>query len=210
MLQVGGSRLTAAPTPRQRAALVERYRRRHWVRLPGFLEPRLLRTLRAQLNRSRFVQKTASETNCLEMVEGRGLPGIIALLLGQEPFFDFVRQATRSPARIRGMVGYVSRLRDSGEHYVNWHSDMRLLKRRLTDATLLVNLGGPYAGGRTLLRVPGGRVVRFSVPRAGDAVLFRGMLPHRSERVRGRRAKTLYVGWFSLDDVAPGAEAAGA
>lgn len=205
MLQLGASRLAVAPTPRQRAAMVARYRRHHWVRLPSLVEPRLLRTFRAQLRRTKFVQKPASETNCLDMPEGRGLPGLIGLLLGSEPFFDIVREATRCPKPVRGLIGYVARFRDIDAHYVNWHSDMRLLKLPLTDATLLVNLGGPYGGGRTMVRVPGRRgIVRFSLPRAGDAVLFRGSLAHRSERVRGRRPKTLYVGWFSLDDVTPG------
>jgi hypothetical protein len=200
MLQLGPARVVSTLSSRERAAYKAHYRRHAYIHLPNFLEPAFLASVQANAKPKHFVQKVASHTNCRNVLKDLRWSVLMGVLLGQKYLFDFVEEISDCPEPITDLRGSICSLKSKGDHYVGWHQDPPCLPGRWADATLIVNIGGAYEGGETEIRGEGTDklIARVSIPKAGDAFIFRNGLTHRSAPVTGRRPKVTYISWFSL------------
>lgn len=185
--------------PSARSALRRRFRRRRWVALPGLLAPALLRRLPARLRAAGFIERPFLSSR---REHSPDLSELLAFLMCDPALLGFVREVTGARRPVRGVTGTAYRHRPGARHDIDWHVDTvdpPVPLAQMLRATLLVNLGGSYRGGLLELRARGPRLgpERIALPRAGDAVLFRGDLPHRGASVRGRRPKLTFACWFS-------------
>jgi hypothetical protein len=185
-----------------RGALRSRFRKRHWIRLPRFLSPQVLKMLTAGLGKLAFTERR-SPVSRREICPPLSLP--VTLLLNHPEIFKFIEDVTASSKRIRSVGGMVCRHRSGAGHFVDWHNDLDYppVSGRMSEATLVINLGGSYAGGTLEIKSPktGKVIARVSNPRAGDALLFRSHLPHRNTPITGRKPKITFVAWFSFDEL---------
>lgn len=185
---------------RDPASLSSIFASRHYVRLPGFLPPATLRLLAGGLASAPFQRPLRTRATLRDISPALG--AMVTFFLHHPKLFAFVGCVARTNEP-RGLFGMLYR-QGPAPHYVRWHRDTDyppFTRQELTRATLVINLGGRYRGGILELRRPGrpGSVTRVPVLRAGDAVLFRNSLFHRSSPVLGARPKVSYVGWFSPD-----------
>jgi hypothetical protein len=201
MLQLGPSRVVTSLTKAERKAYREQYRRNAWIHLPNFIEPKWLSIIQSHTRPEHFRQKDASVTNCRNILKDVRWSAMMGVLLSQMELFDLVEEISAPSEPVQNLSGSIVSLYGKGDHYVDWHQDPPCLPGKWADATLIVNIGGKYLGGETEIKRPGSGNelwASISIPRAGDAFLFRSALTHRSAPVRGSRPKVSFIGWFSL------------
>lgn len=181
-------------------ALRERFRRRHWVRLPRLLKPSVIDMLAPHFDETGFSERQSLYNR--RDVSPR-LAKILALVLSDVALFECVAKIIGGSRTIRSIAGGASRQTSSPRHYIDWHEDQPPFPPGTAiDATLVVNLGGSYQGGLLELKsARSARPVRIANARRGDAVLFRSSLLHRGTPVIGRKPKLTFIGWFSTAPV---------
>lgn len=196
MIHLGESAASVSADPAERALFEQRFRERHCVKLPGFLDQPLLHKLQAQLQTGTFVAKehqgVGRELACWDSPAGDAL----LFLMNDPGLFRIVSDLT-GIAPIGCFVGRVYRMTPAAAHHDSWHSDVG--DHRLI--ALSVNLSEqPYRGGTLLLREQGRpeteQVLENTTP--GDAVLFRidPALEHAITDVEPGPPKTAWAGWF--------------
>jgi hypothetical protein len=187
-----------------RRILRERFKRRHWIRLPRFLKPSTLKKLEEQIHKAEFFEVNPmgrKDAVSSRQICSTDLGPILNLLLSDQALFDFVEDVGNFSQRIKCMAGAVYRQTSSKKHYLHWHDDVNVVVGESTLATLVVNIGGAYKGGRLEIRSPKtGKVVsRVSNARRGGALLLRSSVTHRSRPVVGPEPKLLFLGLMLLD-----------
>jgi len=211
MIRVGETATHRTGDAAEVAALRTRFRERHAVRLPGFLEPTFLAKLQSRLHAATFVPKShdgiGHELVCWDS------PAADALLfvLNDPGLFRLVTELT-GVGPIGCFIGRIYRMTAAAAHHEAWHSDVG--DHRLM--ALSVNLSEePYRGGTTLLREQGRPETEQTLENTtpGDAVLFRidPALEHCITDVEPGPPKTAWAGWFrsepSFRDVLAGKSA---
>ena len=169
---------------------------RHCVRLLGFIEPRLLASIHAQVAAATFAPRahgSISTELCMQPHPGVGL---LHFLVNDPAVFRLVEQVTGC-SRLSFFVGRVYRMLAGSGHYDSWHSDVG----NDHQIGMSVNLStAPYEGGVFEIRRAGGGEPAASLPNtgAGDAILFAiaDGLEHRVTPMQGEAAKTAFAGWF--------------
>ncbi len=179
------------------AELRAHFEERHYLTLPGFLDPPLLEMLRSRLAASEYVRidrDVGSELRPLDMTPYFA----VELLLNSRATLDLVPKLTGCPPAAC-FTGRIYRRAPGGSHVSRWHTDINEDGRMVT---LSINLSeGVYAGGTTLLREAASKRVVCELPNTGfgDAILFPidPRFEHRVLDVEGDVPKTALAGWFN-------------
>jgi len=173
------------------------------VRLPAFLEPALLARALARVDETRFREDPAPKHYGVRHPNDRrltatdgSLDALLLLLLDDRRLFDFVAEVADC-GPVASVSGAVFRM-EPGRHFLDWHADYQ---RGGVGAALVINLSRrPFRGGRFQIKAAGARRLLGSLAyrRAGEALLIAvgRDLRHRSTPVLGRRAKTVFAGFF--------------
>ena len=168
----------------------------HCLRLEGFIEEDLLRTIRRSLRTAPFHDRTH---------DGIGTE----LCLSEGPLsagLEFLWNAPTLSAAIDRLTkcgpfgcfeGRVYRMMPAQGHYDSWHSDVGEDRR----VAMSVNFSEErYEGGVTEFRYAGDTAAFHHIANTGfgDAIIFRidPSLRHQVTEVTGSVAKTAYAGWF--------------
>jgi hypothetical protein len=170
----------------------------HYFRLPGLLEPTLLRLIQHQIEDARFGERVHDGIDSnkeLCMAENAAIRALL-FLMNDEKFFEFIQFVTRCE-HIRCFDGRVYRVNPNSGHHDSWHNDLG--EDRLVGLT--INLSPvAYSGGVLQIRERESQTVVSEVEnlREGDAVVFRlrNDLQHRITDIEGATAKTAFAGWF--------------
>jgi len=177
-------------------ALRETFDRQHCVKLPGFVEPQLLRQVHRLVAEAAF-SEFVHDGIASELLMAAGVcTGVLDFLVNDPRLFEFIRAITGC-APIRAFVGRVYRRCPGTDHHDSWHDDLG--RQRMIGMS--VNLSAePYDGGTFEIRRFGGDTLIASLPNVGfgDAILFRiaDGLEHQVTDVRGAVPKTAFAGWF--------------
>jgi hypothetical protein len=169
---------------------------REYLKLPGFLEPALLRAIQAALDREAFHSRTHDGIGIEHCLAPGATSGLLEFLANDARVLNVVERITGC-GPIGCFHGRVYRMVPGLGHYDSWHSDVG--DDRLV--AMSVNLSADvYEGGVLQIRRADSLDVLHEVSNVGfgDAVLFR-IAPHLRHRVtslRGAAAKTAYAGWF--------------
>jgi hypothetical protein len=179
------------------ARLRAHYEERHYLSLPGFLDPALLDTLRGKLAATEFVRidrDVGSELRPLDMTPYFALE----LLLNSRAVLELIPSLTGCPP-VACFTGRIYRRAPAQSHVSNWHTDINEDGRMVT---LSINLSEEvYRGGTTLVREAATQRVVCELPNTGfgDAILFPidPRFEHRVLDVAGDVPKTALAGWFN-------------
>jgi 2OG-Fe(II) oxygenase superfamily len=203
MIVVSGEReafrLTRTGAERRGAdvdTLRDTFSRDHCVKLPGFIEPTLLRQIHRLVASAEFAEFVhegiASE---LKMAVGV-CSSVLDFLVNDPRLFAFIREVTACPP-IRGFAGRVYRRYPGTHHHDSWHDDLG--HHRMVGMS--VNLSaGAYEGGTFEIRRVNSDSAIAALPNLGlgDAILFRidEGFEHQVSALRGSAPKTAFAGWF--------------
>lgn len=204
-LQIARSATSGRLTDDERSALRAQFAARHWVRLPGILEPALLVDIQDRVARADFVERVHPGVDP-PSIDLCMAPNSASALL-ELAFNDAaVRQDVAAIAGcgpIARFGGFIYRLSPASGHHHNWHND--LVEGRLV--AMSVNLGpATYDGGLLEFRDRASEAIldRVSNTGSGDALLFRidAALQHRATPVTAG-LKTAFAGWYFGDRTYP-------
>jgi len=204
-LQIGRSATLRRPADVELRELRAHFAARHWVRLPGVLEPTLLADLQSRVARAEFVERVHTGVQP-PSVDLSMVPNAASALL-ELAFNDAgVRRVVEAIAAcdpIARFGGFIYRLSPQSGHQHHWHNDV--VEDRLV--AMSVNLGpGTYDGGLLEFRDRASEIVLDRVPNTGpgDALLFRidPALQHRATAVTAG-VKTAFAGWYFGDQSYP-------
>lgn len=204
-LRVARAATVGQPDEAECAPLRGHFAARHWVRLPGVLDPDLLADVQARVAKAEFVERVH-----------RGVsPPSVDLCMVPDAAVALLELAFNDPAVARAVEtitgcgpiarfgGFIYRLSPRHGHQHHWHND--LVERRLV--AMSINLGpGTYDGGLLEFRDRASERVldRVANTGPGDALLFRidQALQHRATPVTSG-LKTAFAGWFYGDQPYP-------
>jgi hypothetical protein len=196
-LQVAKSATLVRPGDAECLALRAGFDARHWVRLPGVLESRLLAEVQARVAEAEFVERTHADVDP-PSIDSRMVPNAASALLElafNDPAVFRTVEAITGCQPVARFGGFVYRLSPRhGQH--QWHDD--LADGRMV--AMSVNLGpAAYEGGLLELRERASETMldRVANSEPGDAVLFRidAALQHRIAPLTGG-IKTAFAGWY--------------
>jgi hypothetical protein len=173
------------------------FEERHYLSLPGFLDPLLLDMLREKLAATEFIRidrDAGSESRPLDNTPYTALE----LLLNSRALLDLIPRLTGCP-RPACFAGRIYRRAPGQSHVSRWHTDLNREGRMIT---LSINLSDAvYRGGTTLVREADTKHVVCELPNTGfgDAILFPidPRFEHRVLDVEGDTPKTALAGWFN-------------
>jgi hypothetical protein len=183
--------------PASIARLRREYRRRHYLLIPGFLNPTLLQLIQHQIERTSFqIVKHRGFGRDLRMQQTSGTASL-NYLLNDRALFRFVERITGCP-RIGSLTGAVRRAVAGPKNALGWHND------NISDRTvsITINLGSTrYEGGVLQIRSACSKKIvgEISNTGPGSAVIFpvSPSLEHRNTPISGAIAKTAFSGWFA-------------
>ncbi len=180
--------------PAQLRSAREHFEQHNYLRLPGFVESRLLRLIQRHLRSAGFEERTHSVGRELTLSD-RPLANVFHVLMNDPKLFRLIRQVTGC-GRIGCFTGRLYQMVARQGQDFHWHNDL-LDDRKVA---ISVNLSdAPYRGGTLQIRDTSSRA-REVVPNLGfgDAIIFRvaGHLVHRVTPVTGKFPKTALTGWF--------------
>jgi hypothetical protein len=176
--------------------------RRHWLKLPAFLDGAMLRDVQRALARATFIEvrHTGVSPPSIDVcMEPNPLSAMLELLCNDRALLRAVECLTGCSPLVR-FSGFVYRLQPGAGHHHNWHNDV-LHGRRVA---MSINLERePYDGGVLMIRErASGRIIEeIANTGPGDAVLFRidPAFQHRATPV-SRGVKTAFAGWFRSEE----------
>lgn len=198
MLRIGREGVKGTATPAELSRLRGRFARRHFIRLPGFVEPELIAFVQEKLKDARFKEfRKGSDVRQKPADPATGV--FLWMLFSDRRLHEFVEVVT-GEGPVGSVTGGVFRMIPGAPHRLDWHQDLKHAQGRRF-AAMTVNLSPkPVRGGLLQLRLKPRRrpLGEVAYTRAGDAVLFRlrGDIEHRSTELGGTREKTIYSGWF--------------
>jgi hypothetical protein len=176
--------------------LRDEFARNHHVRLPNFVEPRLLGLVLHHVEQGRFVDRSHGRIGTEECLLPGTATGILQLVFNDSSLLRVI-SAIADCGELRCFDGRVYRMTPGAGHYDSWHSDAGKDRR----IGISVNLSRePYEGGCLEIRPASETEATQAVanPGLGDAVMFRISpdLRHRVTSIAGSRPRTAYAGWF--------------
>jgi len=186
--------ISSVATPSQLRSAREHFEQHNYLRLPGFIEPGLLRVIQHYLVPGDFEKKEHDVGRELRL-SNSPVASVFHILMNDPKLFRLIRKVTGC-----GPLGCVSgrvyqMVARQGQAF-DWHNDTQEDRK----IAISINLSdAPYRGGTLEIR-EGSRGAGESVPNLGfgDAIIFRvaRRLEHRVTPVAGRVSKTAYSGWF--------------
>lgn len=199
MLQLRRDRTVIDFTPESLEAARAHFQTYSYLKLPGFLEPTLLRALLEMLDRTPFYERVHPGIGTEVCATPGAATGALELLLNDPTLRLFIADLTGA-GRLGCYEGRVYRLNPKDGHYDSWHSDVGE-DRQLAVSINLSRL--PFQGGRLQIRRAESKEILAEVdnPIAGDAVIFRvhPSMRHRVASVMGQNPRTAWAGWFRTE-----------
>jgi hypothetical protein len=197
MIQLSKLGMVARGSEKDLSLLRAQFDRQHLVRLPKFIEPKVLEEVLRRVSSGSFQRKAHRNIGVEVCLDDSKTLSLMNFLTNNSNLFKIIEQITTC-GRIGCFVGRIYRMVPGEGHYDNWHTD--ILGNRLV--ALSVNLSPvAYSGGVLLLRDrPTRRMLQEIVNTGfGDAILFKlaPHLEHKITNVEGMVPKTAYAGWFS-------------
>ncbi|HEX4046831.1 MAG TPA: hypothetical protein VH309_03305 [Elusimicrobiota bacterium] len=194
--QISRGRIESFLTPGRARALRAEFARSHVIRLPGLLEPALLRRIQQEMAASTFYAARSEDFDRRCRPKARDLDVLLTILLNAPTVFRAIESLT-GLSDVRGVSGRVYRMLPR-KHRLDWHGDN--FPARL--CALTVNVAAkPFKGGAfQLRRKPDGPISSHEIGAPGDGLLFRisPELIHRSAPVLGRTPKDIFA-CFAFD-----------
>ena len=183
---------------RELSELARQFDSRHFVKLPGIIDPSLYRALLDRIERADFEPISHDRIDGSEFtMRDRATANLLSFLMNGTRLFRVIERLTGCP-RIGSFHGRVYRLAPNTRQQLHWHDDF--IDHRLIALSLNLSAGA-YAGGCFQLRHIGTDAPFAEVPNTepNSAILFRvsEQLEHRVTAVEGDLSKTAYSGWFS-------------
>jgi hypothetical protein len=182
-----------ATTSQMRAAR-EQFEQHDFLRLPGFIEPTLLRVVQGALRRAGFKEREYEVGRDLTLSDN-SLTNVFNVLMNDPKLFRVIRGITGC-GRIGCFMGRLYQMVAQRGQAFNWHDDM------LNDRKVAISINvsdATYRGGTLQIRDTSSGV-RATIPNLGfgDAIIFRVAehLEHRVTPVVGKFPKTAVTGWF--------------
>ncbi len=178
------------------AALRTEFQARRCVRVPSFIEPRLLSRIQAQIAVASFAERAHGSISTELCMERNVCLGLLNFLANDPAVFRFVEQVSGCHD-LTSFVGRVYRLQPDREDYDSWHADLHPDHQ----LGMSVNLGtDPFEGGAFEIRRAEATEPLAAIANvgSGDAILFSiaAEVEHRVTPMRGSVAKTAFAGWF--------------
>ncbi len=181
-------------TPAQMRSARVQFEQHDFLRLPGFIEPALLRVVQRALRRAAFKQRKYNVGRDLTLSDN-SLTNVFGVMMNDPKLFRVIRAITGC-GRIGCFMGRVYQMVAQPGLAFNWHDDM-LNDRKVA---ISINLSDAAYRGGTLQIRDTSRGMRATVPNLGrgDAIIFRvaERLEHRVTPVIGKFPKTAFTGWF--------------
>jgi hypothetical protein len=172
----------------------DQFERHYYLRIPGFIEPGLLRVIQRHLSRAAFKERKYEIGRDLTLTDDP-IANLFNVLLNDPKLFRLIRRVTGC-GRIGCFVGRLYQMVARQGLAFSWHDDM------LNDRKVAISINvsdAAYRGGALQLRDTS-RGVRETVPNLGfgDAIVFRVAehLEHRVTPVVGNVPKIAVTGWF--------------
>jgi Coenzyme PQQ synthesis protein D (PqqD)/2OG-Fe(II) oxygenase superfamily len=172
----------------------EHFEQHNYLRLPGFIEPGLLRLIQRHLRSAKFEEREYKVGRELTLPNSP-VASVLYVLMNDPKLFRLIRRVTGC-----GPIGcFISRLYQmiarKGLAFT-WHDDMAKDRK----VAISINLSDARYHGGTLQIRERPRGVCEAVPNLGfgDAIIFRVAehLEHRVTPIVGRLPKTAVSGWF--------------
>lgn len=170
--------------------------REGYLKLPRFVEPRLLAQLLDAVDRAEYYERTHHGIGVELCAHPGVLTGTLELVCNDSELYTAIADLTAC-GHIGCFEGRVYRLAPSAGHYDSWHSDVGQDRQ----IALSINLSRqPFDGGLLQIRKANSEDILSEVanPVPGDAVIFR-VHPdycHRVGSVTGSHSRTVWAGWF--------------
>ena len=174
----------------------EHFEQHDYLRLPGFIEPVLLRVIQRYLRGTGFQAREYAEIGHDLTLLKNPLWRVLHFLMNDPQLFRLIRRVTGCPP-IGCFTGRIYRMVARPGAELTWHDDgdddLRLV-------AISINLSeARYRGGALQIREKS-RYAFEVVPNLGfgDAIIFRVAehLEHRVTPVEGKIPKTALTGWF--------------
>jgi len=178
------------------ASLRAAFLTQHWLRLPQFASPDILRLIQNGLSDDIF-QLRIHEGIARELATGPDAGwSLLTVLFNDLALFETIREITGCQ-EIQCFTGRIYRMNPGTDHYDAWHDDLG--GHRLVAMSL--NLAEePHQGGVLQIRDRGTRQILAEVDNTtyGDAIIFdlSPELQHRVTSVVGAVPRTAFAGWF--------------
>lgn len=198
ILQLTQNQTVSSLTPARIKELKARFDRRHYLRLPNFLNAKLLNYALKEIKKARFFKVKFKNNVGEELSMKANIPDSMFLFLLNDPVILKNLELITGCRPLRGYIGRLYRFVPNQGHFDHWHQDL-MNRRKLA---LSINLSPKsYRGGNLQMRLKKSKKIfaRVKNTRPGDALLFRldKTLEHHVTQVTGRNPKTAYAGWFS-------------
>jgi hypothetical protein len=186
--------ISSHATPSQLRLAREHFDQRNYLRIPGFIEPAMLKVIQLSLRSAAFKVRENEVGRDLTLADNP-LTNVFKILMNDPKLFRLIRRVTGS-GPIGCFAGRLYQMVAREGLAFTWHDDM-LNDRKVA---ISINLSGARYRGGTLQIRDASRGVRKDVPNLGfgDAIIFRVAehLEHRVTPVVGRIPKTAVTGWF--------------
>jgi hypothetical protein len=174
----------------------QHFEQHNYLRIPGFIEPTLLRVLQRHLGRAAFKERKYEVGRDLTLsVADDPIAGLFNVLMNDPKLFRLIRRISGC-GRIGCYTGRLYQMVARQGLAFTWHDDLQNDRK----VAISINVSdAPYRGGTLQIR-DHSRYVRVAVPNRGfgDAIVFRVAkhLEHRVTPVVGSVPKIAVTGWF--------------
>ncbi len=172
----------------------EQFDRHDYLRLPGFIEPGLLKVIQRYIGTAGF-ERREHEVGSELRLSNSPVASVLRILMNDPKLFRLIRQVTGC-GPIGSFIGRPYQMVARQGQAFTWHND--LTKGRVI--AISINLSDARYRGGTLQFRGRSRAVPEAVPNLGfgDAIIFRVVrrLEHRVTPVLGKHPKTAFSGWF--------------
>ena len=171
----------------------------HYIKLPGLLNPRLLKSIQYQLDQDEFYEdryKVGKDKATGFLPKNKNITSLLHFLVNDQKLFQLIKDITTC-SHIGCFTGRVySKIPGLGQ-YDLWHDD--LSDNRMI--SMSINLSKDiYSGGVLQIFNCKSKKIIHEVGNTGfgDAIIFRisPNLKHRVTKVIGNVTRTTFTGWF--------------
>lgn len=171
----------------------------HYIKLPSFIEPNLLKFVQHQINQSEFYKKKykiedEDITDC--RLKNKSIDSLLRFLINDQKLFQLIQIITGC-SKVESFTGTVLRMTKDYGNCDLWHNDMADNHMIAISINLSTEV---YGGGIFEMRDCNSGEVLHKIKNIGfgDGILFQvsPSLEHRVTNVEGLVNRTIFAGWF--------------
>lgn len=196
MLQISKTATTVNLSDQELLRLQKQWQEKHFIHLPGLIEPGLLEGVRKALGRGTFLKQKHEGVDATESVLKRDSTITMLEMMAGEPTFSNAISNITGAKPVGHFLGRVYNI--SKSDHDDWHDDAG------ADYLMAMSINfspKPYKGGYLELRDKETKKIFGNVQNLGpgDALIFEISkdLEHKITPVKGNHPKIAFAGWFS-------------